>query len=329
MKSIRFVLVSALAVGLAFGCSKKKESVAHAFPDSLVNDELIATVNADTILGSDLKVLAYTTTPALKDSLHSASFNKALLDQMIDRTAFFQEAKASGVTAPDTMLQNIMTQFVARFGGDQHLNETLTTMGLARGDFARAFRRDIVIRSYVQDKVEPTITVEEADARAFYDQNKEHFAAQDSVHVRHIILLAHPDDTDETRAARRTQMESIRKRAVTGESFADLARKYSQDGAAQDGGDLGYFARGMMVKPFEDAAFSLKKGQISPIVETQFGLHLIQCMDKRTAHPGTYEEAKDRIDGMLRQRALNAELQNRLKRDREAAIIKRSYETGA
>lgn len=330
MKSIRIVLVCAVAAVLAFGCSKKKQTAAtHAFPDSVMNGEVVATVNADTVFGADLKVLAYTTTPAAHDSLHSRPYNLELLKQIIDRVVFAQEARAAGVTAPDTMMTALMAQFVQRFGGEQRFNDTMAKMGLGRGDFERAFKRDMVIRSYVTDKVIPSIKVEDADAQAYFDQNKEQFAAKDSVRAQHIILLAHPDDTDSTRQARRAQMESIRKRIMGGESFADMARKYSEDGAAKEGGDLGYFARGMMVKPFEDAAFALKKGQISSIVETQFGVHLIKCLDKKKAHETTYAEAKPRVEAILRQRSLNTEVQNRLKRDREAAIIVRNYDTGA
>lgn len=329
MKFLRIAAVLAAAGVLSFGCSKKKESAATAFPDSLLTDEVVATVNSEEILGSDLKVLAYTTTAASPDSLKNAAFNNRLLDQMIDRIVFSQEATAAGVTVADTLVENMLGQFIMQFGGEERVGAMLAEMGLKREHIAKSFRRDMVIREYVQSKVEPSIVVEEADSRAYYDQNQASFAAVDSVRARHIILMFRPDDTDETRAQRRQQITDIHKRARAGEDFAQLARQYSQDGAAQNGGDLGYFPREMMVKPFSDVAFSLRKGQISDVVETQFGYHVIQCVDKKTARKVTYEEARPRVDAMLRQRALGTELQNRLKRDRDAAIIVRNYETGA
>ena len=324
---VRTAVALAVATVFAASCSKKNNRAA-AFPDSLAAEEVIATVNDEPITGDELKVLAYTAS-GMMDSTRSPSFNIRLLDQMIDRKLMAQEAKAAGVSIPDTLVTNVLDQFVRQFGGEQQVDQMLAPMGLTRDDFRNAIQRDLTIRKYVDEKITSSIVVADADIRAFYDQNPDMFAGQDSVRVSHIILLSHEGDVEQSKKDRRAQMESIRTRAVSGENFAELARQYSQDNVAQQGGDLGYFPRGMMVKPFEDAAFALKKGQISDIVETQFGLHLIKCVDKKSARPVPFEEAKARIDMMLKQRQLSTELQNRLQKSRDAAIIVRSYEKGA
>lgn len=323
----RMALALAVATVFAASCSKKKDHAA-AFPDSLAAEEVIATVNDEPITGDELKVLAYTAS-GMMDSTKSPSFNMKLLDQMIDRKLMAQEAKAAGVSVPDTLVTNVLDQFVRQFGGEQQVDQMLAPMGLTRDDFRNAIQRDLTIRKYVDEKITSSIVVADADVRAFYDQNPDMFAGQDSVHVRHIILLSHEGDQEQQKADRLAQMKAIRTRAVNGEDFAELARQFSQDNVAQQGGDLGYFPRGMMVKPFEDAAFALKKGQISDVVETQFGLHLIKCIDKKSARPVPFEEAKARIDMLLKQRQLSTELQNRLQKSRDAAIIVRSYEKGA
>ncbi|HKW14027.1 MAG TPA: peptidylprolyl isomerase, partial [Candidatus Krumholzibacteria bacterium] len=173
--------------------------------------------------------------------------------------------------------------------------------------------------------IQPTITVSDADCKAFFDQHEAAFAGVDSVRARHIILLASPADTEADKAKRKQLLESIRTRVLKGEKFERIAKMYSQDGTADRGGDLGFFARGQMVKEFEDVAFSLKKGELSKVFETQFGMHLVQCLDKKPAAPPSYELAKPRIEGMLKQQALGTELQNRLKRNKETAIIVRNY----
>jgi parvulin-like peptidyl-prolyl isomerase len=223
----------------------------------------------------------------------------------------------------------VFDQFTMQAGGADRVDQMLSPMGLTRDDFRNAVRRDLTIRTYVEQKITPAIAVSDAETRAFYDKNPQMFAGQDSVRVQHIILLTQAMDTDQQKKDRQARIEMIRQRALDGDDFGALAREYSQDNSAPQGGDLGYFTRGTMVKPFEDAAFGLKKGQISPIVETQFGVHVIKCTDKRTARPITYDDAKERIDMMLKQQQLATELRTRLQKSKDTAIIKRNYETGA
>lgn len=323
----RMVLAVAAATVLAASCSKKKDA-AHVFPDSLASDEVIATVNDEPITGRELKVLAFTA-GAMMDSTKTATFNLRLLDQMIDRKVFAQEAAAAGVAIEDSIVAKVLSQFALQFGGETQVDQMLAPMGLARDDVRAAIQRDLTIRKYVDENIAPSIVVGEGAAREYYDQNPQMFAGQDSVNCQHIILLSHEGESEQQRKDRRNRMELVRQRALDGDDFSALAREFSQDNAAQEGGNLGWFPRGMMVKPFDDAAFALKVNQISEIVETQFGLHVIKCIGKKPARTVPFDEAQASIDNMLKQRSLSTELQSRLQKSRDAAIIVRSYETGA
>jgi len=326
---VAVALFAMAAAGLG-ACSKNKSvGKAEAFPDSLVIGEVVAIVGPDTITARELRVLAFTTTTASQDSLHSRSFNLMLLDQMIDRKLFAREAEVNGVSLPDSFVNRVMDQFVGRFGGQERTDATLKPLGFGREHVRDAIRRDMLIRAYVQQKVEPTITVSEADCEAFFDQNTPMFAGQDSVRVSHIIVMFHEEDTPEKKMERRSFIEGVRKRAAQGQDFARLATQFSEDAAASLGGDLGFFARGTMVKEFEDVAFSLKKGELTGIVETRFGYHIIKCTDKKAAAPANYATAKPQIETMLKQQQLSVDLQNRLKKNRDTAIIVRNYDTGA
>lgn len=324
----RMVLAVAAATVLAASCSKKKETAAHVFPDSLASDEVIATVNDEPITGRELKVLAFTA-GGMMDSTKTASFNLRLLDQMIDRKVFAQEAAAAGVAVADSVVANVLNQFSQQFGGDTQVDQMLAPMGIVRDDVRAAIQRDLTIRKYVDENIAPSIAIAEGDARAFYDQNLQMFAGQDSVNCQHIILLSDEHATEPQLAATRARIDLIRQRALDGDNFSALAREFSQDNAAQNGGNLGWFARGTMVKPFDDAAFALKVNQISPVVQTQFGFHVIKCIGKKPARTIPFDEAQASIDMMLKNRSLSTELQNRLQKSRDAAIIVRSYETGA
>lgn len=110
------------------------------------------------------------------------------------------------------------------------------------------------------------------------------------ISARHILLRAPAEATPPQRDSVRALADSIRERAASGEDFAELAREYSQDGSAQAGGDLGYFGRGRMVAPFEEAAFQLQPGEISDVVETPFGYHVIRVDDRRQPELGDERE---------------------------------------
>lgn len=125
----------------------------------------------------------------------------------------------------------------------------------------------------------PDTTISDSALQEIYEQQQ----PGTRVHARHILFTVPSDATPQQRDSIHALAEKIRQRAVAGEDFAKLAREYSQDpGTAQKGGDLGTFGRGQMVGPFEKAAFALKPGQISDVVETPFGFHIIQVLNRET-----------------------------------------------
>jgi parvulin-like peptidyl-prolyl isomerase len=140
--------------------------------------------------------------------------------------------------------------------------------------------------------------IPEEALRKYYDDNPVNYAEQ--VKARHILLRLSEDASAEVVAQKRTELEQLRQRITQGGAdFGEIAQEYSEDtGSAGQGGSLGYFGRGEMTKPFEDAAFALSSGAVSDVVRTQFGLHLIQVEGRR---PGRdFAEVKDEIRGALR-----------------------------
>jgi parvulin-like peptidyl-prolyl isomerase len=123
----------------------------------------------------------------------------------------------------------------------------------------------------------------------------------DLVHARHILLKTSPQMSDADKKAVHAKLEDIRERLKQGEDFAELAKQFSEDSSADRGGDLGYFPKGVMIGPFEDTVFALKAGETSDIVETQFGLHVIQVLDQRSAGKVPEDQAKDQIVAYLQQ----------------------------
>ena len=121
------------------------------------------------------------------------------------------------------------------------------------------------------------------------------------------MIKVESDATDLQKAQARIEIAKIQQKLKDGQDFATLAREHSQGPSAKNGGDLGYFGRGQMVKPFEDAAFALKPGQVSEIVETQFGYHLIKVVDKQPERIMAYAEVKDRLNQHLKTQRIDQE----------------------
>jgi len=152
------------------------------------------------------------------------------------------------------------------------------------------------------DSVRKQVAVSEADLRTYYEQNTARLASKEERRASHILINAPKSASADERQKARSKAESllaaVRKAP---DSFARVAKDNSQDpGSAANGGDLDFFARGAMVKPFEDAAYALKKGEISDIVETEFGFHIIRLTDIKAPRQRSFEEMKAGLESELR-----------------------------
>lgn len=152
------------------------------------------------------------------------------------------------------------------------------------------------------DAAKKGIAVSEADLRSYYDQNAARFGSKEERRASHILIAAPASapaaEREQARAKAEQLLAGIRKAPDT---FADVARKNSQDpGSAQKGGDLDFVTRGAMVKPFEDAMFALKKGEISGLVETEFGYHIIQLVDLKPAVVPPFDKLRATIENEVR-----------------------------
>lgn len=140
------------------------------------------------------------------------------------------------------------------------------------------------------------VSVSEDDLRAYYDEHRRDYRQEQAVHARHILFRVDPEASDDEVEAVRKKAADVLALAKSGHDFATLAKNYSQDtGSAPQGGDLGYFTRSQMIKEFADVAFAMKPGEVSDLVRTRFGFHIIKVEDVRPEKELSFEEVKDRI----------------------------------
>jgi len=151
-------------------------------------------------------------------------------------------------------------------------------------------------------QVEKTITLNEADLKTYYQQNQERLSAKEERRASHILInalqSASPADRQKAKSLADQLLQEVRKAP---QNFAEVAKKYSQDpGSAPKGGDLDFFARGAMVKPFDEAAFALAKGDVSDVVESDFGYHIIKLTDIKSPKLPSFEEMRPKIEAEVR-----------------------------
>ena len=153
--------------------------------------------------------------------------------------------------------------------------------------------------------------------------NPNFFKIPERVRVSHILIKVDPKADAAQKAAARKKIEDIQKQLKNGKDFSELAKKDSECPSNAKGGDLGYLMRGQVVKPFEDVAFSLKPGEVSGIVETEFGFHIIKVTDKKPATTLAYEQVKDRLAVNLKKDKVDKEIPLYLEKLKKDAKIER------
>ena len=186
---------------------------------------------------------------------------------------------------------------------------------------------DFLAREYISYKVDKMINITDRDIQEYYKAHKDEYTVPEKVRARHILIRVPKDAPDAQKEEARKRAEELLQRLRAGENFEKLAKEYSEDPGTKDrGGDLGYFSRGRMVKPFEDTAFSLEPGQISDVVETRYGFHIIKVEDKKPAEVLPLERVRERIRKKLHEDFRKAKVKELIDRAMEEAGVEIYYD---
>ena len=154
-------------------------------------------------------------------------------------------------------------------------------------------------------KADEKLVITDEEIESFYRQNFNRYSIPEQRSARHILIKTSAEDSEDALSEKLNRAEQVLELAKTGEDFTELAKQFSEGPTGPKGGDLGSFSRGRMVKPFDDAVFALNEGEISDIVETQFGFHVIKVEKIEPAHTRTLEEVKDEITFQLQKQKGN------------------------
>jgi peptidyl-prolyl cis-trans isomerase C len=275
-------------------------------------DQKVAVVNGTIIKQAELdsetnRFLArLQSTGRFPTDLELGEIKKQVLENLIAQELLYQESQKKGIKVDQKEVDAQLAALKDRFPNEAEFNNALTRMNLTEADLRFRFERDLAIRELLNSQIEGKVAVSDKETKAYYDGNLENFKKPEQVRASHILIKVDPGAEEAKKAEARTKIESVQTKLKKGEDFGALAKEYSEGPSGPNGGDLGFFGRGQMVKPFEEAAFAMKPGQVSDMVETRFGYHLIMVTDRTPEGTVSYEEAKDSLEQFLMQQKVQA-----------------------
>lgn len=246
---------------------------------------------------------------------------KEAMDLLIEQELLIQAAEAKGIKVLPEEIEAAFAEVSEPFNDKDEFMRRLETEGYTEDSYREHLRRMIAASKYLDEVRADAMNVSDEELETYYRENELRLTLPEQVRVRHILLSWKPLGQPDDRAALREQMDAILTKARAGEDFADLAREYSDDSSAQNGGDVGFFHRGQMVPAFEAAAFSLQPGEISDIVETPFGVHILKQEAHKDARLLPLEEIREPLRDHIREEKITRVEEDEKARLRQAAEI--------
>lgn len=304
MKKIIALTLSSLLCISAVGCSSKKN-----------NSDIVAKVNENNITIEDFKVTLALNKIDLESKYGSTvwetevengvkfkdTFKNRVLKGMIDVEAVCEEAKKDGLTPSEEEIDKAFDELNKNLYANENYKKILEDLKISDTCIKSQVEKTLTIQKYTEN-FDKNLKISDEEMKKYYEEHKADYY-KDEVKASHILISTVDDNGKELSEAKKKKAkkkaEEVLKKAKSGEEFSELAKEYSDDpGSAAKGGDLGYFTKGQMVQPFEEAAFSLKSGEISGLVESEYGYHIIKVYDKIDKQL-TFDEVKDEIKKTL------------------------------
>jgi len=228
---------------------------------------------------------------------------KTVLDKMIEDKLLLVKAKELNVTAEEKDVETALEDIRKKNNfTEEKMKEMLEQQGMTLDNFREDIRERIIISKVTGMEISSQLNILEKDVKEYYQNHADEFAKPEEIKASH-ILFAFKKDVSEESAEKKAR--EVHARLKKGENFSSMARLYSDDATSAEGGDLGYFTRGVMVSSFEEAAFRLKIGEIGAPIKTQFGYHIIMVTDRTESQPTSFADARPKIEEKLREKLWN------------------------
>lgn len=274
-----------------------------------MEDKIIATVNGEPItqqaVDFELQRLIHLYQqqgmPEQQLRLQLDAIRARALEQAIGTKLLIDEAKRLDIPVSGEELDVQFDRYVMQFGGDREkFAKAVEAQGMTLDSFKQELKQGVTINKLIDQICSAVQAPTEDEIKAHYEAHQAEYATEDRVLAQHILIKPNSDSADD-KAAAKSKLEAIRARIVSGESTFEMEAKAHSDcpSGKSNGGSLGWFGKGMMVKPFEDVAFAIAENEISEILETQFGYHIIVKTGEEKGHTPELEEIRDKVAEFL------------------------------
>jgi peptidyl-prolyl cis-trans isomerase C len=245
-----------------------------------------------------------------------------IINDFVIRTLLTNEVNRLKISATESEVTEAIDRLKKNLPQGMTIEDIMKKNQISKEKMKEDIRFGIKVNKLVMSQPSATEKPTDKEIAEFYESNKEKFKMPESVRVRHILVAKAPGDDDKGKAGKKAKAEDLRKQVVAGADFAEVAKKNSDCPSKENGGDLGVFSRGEMVKPFEDAAFSQDLNAVGPIIETEFGFHIIQVLEKNAPKVISLDEKmKTNISTLLQQQKQQQAFETILKKLRAKSNI--------
>jgi len=260
--------------------------------------------------------------PAEKLDQVKANIQKGLVEDFVVKTLLNNEVNRLKITATNEEIDSAIEKLKSTLPANMTLEDLMKKNHLTREKMREEIQLGIRINKLISPQIKNLPAPTEKEISDFYKNNQNRFKVPEAVHARHILIAKAPGDSAALLAQKKAKAEGLRKQISAGADFAELARSHSDCPSKSKGGDLGNVTRGQMVKPFEDAVFALKKNQIGPVVETEYGFHVVQALGVRPPKTIAFDEkTKAMISAYLQQQKQQDVFKNMIRSLKEKAKI--------
>ena len=296
--------------------------------ETVVLDRIVAVVNDEIITKADLDKFKDTLYMGAEQKPSGLQADMQLLNQMVEKRLMLQEAKVLEIEVTDVQLQRAIDDIVQKNNSTlEKFKEMVIQAGISFDDYQDLYKTELIQSQVIQQKVQAKISITDQEVEEYYNEKiKPDEKAGARVRIQQILFGLQKDASPEDIAVIEKRAAEVHKKLREGEPFEKMAFTYSQGPAAKTGGDIGYFYRGEMLPEIEKAAFGMDVGEISPVIRTIFGFHIIKLIDKDlTEEDKSWQDHEMEIKNTLYNRKYEETFKNWMEGLKSKAYIKINY----